>query len=160
MHTTPKRPIAVWIVLVVLLISTVLGAFGTYEIYRILEHYGLGEFVWRRHEFWTGLANAVLCPIALLGIWFRRAFGRWLAVFLFCASGIEVVATSSLWSHNEDTVDLLIEILSTTFALAVLAIITAPLFISRRVLAYFGAESSEIDPERACTPPPPPTFDV
>ena len=159
MNSSTKRPISIWVLLVLLLVIGLGGGYELYDRASLLRYYGIGyEVILVRYEVWTSLFSLVAAPAAFVLVWRRQKVGRLVAVAVVAVSLVLGVLQSwQIMKRPKDEIDIAVEIFSYLVAFLPLAYLCVHVFISRKARGYFG---DEVVGAGNAEPPPPPTFEA
>jgi hypothetical protein len=163
----PKRPIAVWIAVVLLVLNAIyVFAEVVYQI-NVLSYYAIPMSVVLERlglKFAVTLISAFASLIAVVLIMKRSDRGRWLAILSLLAQLLhylfdQFAGPRSEWRSIGTGAEFVVHSINLAFGIFPTALTIALLTIGERTNAYFRkAPRAENEPLSA-EPPPPPVFD-
>ena len=160
-----KRPVAVWIVMVLIVANAVSVFVGIYRMIDLFNYYSipLSTVIERFGTRWgiaaaTGIAG--LASVVL--IWRRSEVGRWLAIGSFIVLILnylffQIADPPTTYRSPENAENAVVYVLSLTVAVLPTFVLIALLTIGKGTNEYFRGPQPKAPDTR---PPPPPVFEI
>lgn len=156
METNPKRPIAVWIAQIAMILFSLAFLMPLFYLLFLAPTFGIGSLASLAIMIAINLGFSLLSIVAFWGMARRRSYGRWIAVgilsFLIATALLGTITRPSgplPYAEYENATQAIAGFITQVIMFALLIWLTLTLAVGKRAAAFFSGEAvidSEVPP--------------